>query len=315
MFELSRTLGNSLSLNETLSVFASRLKGIVPHDAIAIYLARDEKLVPEYVNGDDFRLFSSLKIPVGQGLSGWVAHNSKPILNGNPSVEPGYLNDPAKFSTLRSALAVPLEGGNGTIGVLTLYHAGKYQQAESSATTDYLTGLPNARSLFLHLDGEISRCKRSNSRLTVIVCDLDGFKQVNDRFGHLTGNRVLQRVAVGLRECSRDYDFIARMGGDEFVLVVPELRPETIQGKIQQISEMVRAIGREICDDDLLDLSLGEAHYGTDGLQAEDLLAEADRRMYIMKQRSKATQIAKLGLALNTTGDLTAVSGKRMLVN
>jgi diguanylate cyclase (GGDEF)-like protein/putative nucleotidyltransferase with HDIG domain len=342
LFELSRTLGNSLSLNETLSVFAGRLKGIVPHDAIAIYLARDEKLVPEYVSGDDFRLFSSLQIPVGQGLSGWVAHNSKPILNGNPSVEPGYLNDPAKFSTLRSALAVPLEGGNGTIGVLTLYHAGKdafskdhmrvmlslrtkvalsienalkYQQAESSATTDYLTGLPNARSLFLHLDGEIARCKRGTTRLTVIVCDLDGFKQVNDRFGHLTGNRVLQRVAVGLRECSREYDFVARMGGDEFVLVVPELRPETITGKIQQISDMVRAVGREVCDEDLLDLSLGEAHYAADGLQAEDLLAEADRRMYIMKQRNKATQITSLGLALNATGDLTTTSGKRMLVN
>ena len=175
--------------------------------------------------------------------------------------------------------------------------------------------MPNARSLFLHLDGEIARCKRGNSRLTVIVCDLDGFKQVNDRFGHLTGNRVLQRVSMGLRECSREYDFVARMGGDEFVLVVPELRPETILGKIQQISEMVRAIGREVCDDDVLDLSLGEAQYGADGLHAEDLLAEADRRMYIMKQRSKATQIAKLGLALNATGDLTSASGKRMLVN
>jgi diguanylate cyclase (GGDEF)-like protein/putative nucleotidyltransferase with HDIG domain len=330
LFELSQTLGNSLSLNETLSVFAMRLKRIVPHDAIAIYLARDENLVPEYVNGDDFRLFSSLRIPVGQGLSGWVAHNSKPILNGNPSVEPGYLNDAAKFSTLRSALAVPLEGVNGTIGVLTLYHGGKdafskdhlrvvlaltskvalsienavkYQQAESSATTDFLTGLPNARSLFLHLDAEISRCKRGSGRLAVIVCDLDGFKQVNDRFGHLTGNRVLQMVAAGLRDCSREYDFVARMGGDEFVLVVPELRPETIQVKIQQISEMVRAIGREVCRDDLLDLSLGEAYYAADGLQAEDLLAEADRRMYVMKQRDKAPQIARLGLALRGPGE------------
>jgi diguanylate cyclase (GGDEF)-like protein/putative nucleotidyltransferase with HDIG domain len=340
LFELSQTLGNSLSLNETLSVFAMRLKRIVPHDAIAIYLARDEKLVPEFVNGDDFRLFSSLRIPIGQGLSGWVAHNSKAILNGNPTVEPGYLNDPTKFSTLRSALAVPLEGVNGTIGVLTLYHGGKdafskdhlrvvlaltskvalsienavkYQQAESSATTDFLTGLPNARSLFLHLDAEISRCKRSSGRLAVIVCDLDGFKQVNDRFGHLTGNRVLQMVAAGLRECSREYDFVARMGGDEFVLVIPELRPETIQVKIKQISEMVRAIGREVCGDGVLDLSLGEAYYAADGLQAEDLLAEADRRMYVMKQRSKAHQIERLNLALKGTGEFT--TEKSMLVN
>src|SRR2546430_16466969 len=80
-------------------------------------------LVAGYVSGDNFRLFSSLKIPIGEGLSGWVMQNNKPILNGNPSVEPGYLNDPTKFSSLRSALAVPLEGVSGVVAVLALYRA------------------------------------------------------------------------------------------------------------------------------------------------------------------------------------------------
>ena len=75
------------------------------------------------MSGDNHRLFSSLRIPLGSGLSGWVAQNRKPIINGNPSVEPGYLNDPTKFSTLRSALAIPLEGLAGVVGVLALYHA------------------------------------------------------------------------------------------------------------------------------------------------------------------------------------------------
>jgi len=78
-------------------------------------------LVPEFVSGENFRLFSSLRIPIGEGLSGWVAQNAKPILNGNPSVEPGYLNDPSRFSTLRSALAVPLEGAASVVAVLALY--------------------------------------------------------------------------------------------------------------------------------------------------------------------------------------------------
>ena len=123
LFELSQDLGASLSLGETLSVFSVKLKPMVPYDAIAIYIKRDNELIPEYVNGDNYRLFSSLRIPVGQGLSGWVAQNRKPIINGNPSVEPGYLNDPLKFSTLRSSLAVPLEGVSGVIGVLALYRA------------------------------------------------------------------------------------------------------------------------------------------------------------------------------------------------
>ena len=82
-------------------------------------------LVPEFVNGENSPLFSSLRIPLGEGLSGWVAQNHKPILNGNPSVEPGYLNDPTKYSTLRSALAVPLEGPSGVAAVLALYRAGQ----------------------------------------------------------------------------------------------------------------------------------------------------------------------------------------------
>src|SRR6202042_561492 len=104
-------------------VFSVKLKPMVPYDAIAIYVQRDNELVPEYVNGDNYRLFNSLRIPLGQGLSGWVAQNKKPILNGNPSVEPGYLNDPTKYSTLRSALAVPLEGVSGVVAVLALYRA------------------------------------------------------------------------------------------------------------------------------------------------------------------------------------------------
>src|SRR5205807_10403875 len=222
LFELSHELGNSLSLDETLSILSVRLKKLVPYDAIAIYILREEKLHPEFVSGDNFRLFSSLEIPFGQGLSGWVAQNRKPILNGNPSVEPGYLNDPTKFSTLRSAVAVPLECAGGVLGVLALYRAEhdaftpdhlrillaisselglvienalKYRLAEPSATTDYLTGLLNARSLFLHLDREIGRCRREQAELALFVCDLDGFKQVNDRFGHLEGNKLLRKFA------------------------------------------------------------------------------------------------------------------------
>src|SRR6266567_1350227 len=321
LFELSQDLGASLSLTETLSVFSVKLKPMVPYDAIAIYIKREQELVPEYVNGDNYRLFSSLRIPIGQGLSGWVAHNRKPIINGNPSVEPGYLNDPSKFSTLRSALAVPLEGVAGVIGVLALYrgerdgfttdhlrillavsgkmalsieNALKYQQAESSATTDYLTGLPNARSLFLQLDRELARCKRDNSSLTVMVSDMDGFKQINDRFGHLEGNRVLRLFAPALKDSCREYDYVARMGGDEFVVVAPGLPPETVAKKADQLRELAKHAGRDVCGEDILSLSVGQALYPKDGQDAEELLAEADRRMYIEKQQQPSRKNRRL---------------------
>src|ERR1700736_4867921 len=80
LFELAQDLGNSLSLNETLSLLAIRLKRMIPYDSLAIYVMRDGKLKAEYVNGENFRLFSSLEIPLGQGLSGWVAENREDIV-------------------------------------------------------------------------------------------------------------------------------------------------------------------------------------------------------------------------------------------
>ena len=321
LFELSQNLGASLSLGETLSVFSVKLKPMVPYDAIAIYVLRDDVLLPEYVNGDNYRLFSSLRIPLGDGLSGWVAQNKKPIVNGNPSVEPGYLNDPDKFSTLRSALAVPLEGVAGVIGVLALYrserdaftsdhlrlllavsgkmalaieNALKYQQAESSATTDYLTGLPNARSLFLQLDRELARCKRDKISLTLMVCDMNGFKKINDRFGHLEGNRVLRLFAQALKDSCREYDYVARMGGDEFVVIAPGLQADAAAHKVEQIRPLARQAGFEVCGEEILSLSVGVAVSPDDGNDAEQLLTQADRRMYVEKQKEPTQKDQRL---------------------
>ena len=164
---------------------------------------------------------------------------------------------------------------------MAIENALKYQQAESSATTDYLTGLPNARSLFLQLDRELARCKRDSSTLTVMVCDMDGFKQINDRFGHLEGNRVLRLFAQALKETCREYDYVARMGGDEFVVVAPGLPAGRCCQEMRSDSrELARLAGREVCGEDLLSLSVGQAFYPDDGHDAEELLAEADRRMY-----------------------------------
>ena len=328
LFELSHELGNSLSLDETLSVLSVRLRRLVPFDSIAIFVLRESKLIPEYVSGDNFRLFSSLEIPLGQGLSGWVAANRKPIVNGNPSVEPGYLTDSTKFSTLRSAISVPLEGTTGVLGALSLYKAEadsftqdhlrvllaisskvalsienalKYQQAESSATTDYLTALPNARSLFLHLDQELSRCKRTNASVAVMVCDLDGFKAVNDRFGHLEGNKVLRVFANSLRNVCREYDYVARRGGDEFIIIAPGMTREAAEEKAALLNDLAVDAGREVCGEDLLSISVGTAFFCEDGMDAEQLLAEADRRMYIVKQ------IHHEKLGIRQTGDSSAI--------
>jgi diguanylate cyclase (GGDEF)-like protein len=256
-------------------------------------------------------MLSSLKIRVGEGLCGWVAENSKPIVNGNPQVEAGYVVDPEKHTTLQSALVVPLEGLNGVVGVLAMYQASrdaftadhlrillavaskvalsvenalKYQQAESSATTDYLTGLPNARSLFVHLAQEVARCRRMKSPLAVMVCDIDGFKAINDSFGHLEGDKLLREFTTRLKDVCRGYDYVARMGGDEFVITAPGLTPEAAKEKADRLNHAAIESGRHVCGRDVITLSVGTSFCPEDGYDVERLLAEADRRMYSMKQ-------------------------------
>ncbi len=322
LYELTQDLGNSLSLQEALAFVGVRLKRLIPYETIAVYIRRDEKLVPEYVSGENLRLFTPLEIPVGQGLSGWVAENNKPLLNGNPSVEAGYLNDPTRYSTLRAAMAVPLGGVNGVLGVLALYRAERdsftrenlrillaisskvalaienaltHRLLETSITTDYLTNLPNARSLFLSLDNELARAHRTGTPLAVLVCDLDGFKQVNDRFGHLEGNKVLRVIATGLREQCGPSDYVARMGGDEFVILVPGGANEELETKIDRMRNIARKAGDSTPEPTSLSMSVGVAFYPEDGKDAEDLLAEADRRMYKSKRlRKKAVPLLAL---------------------
>ena len=320
MFELSQDLGVSLSLSETLSVLSMRLRRMIPYDSIAVFVNRNGWLLPELVSGENFRMLSSLKIKLGEGLCGWVAANCKPIVNGNPQVEAGYVVDPGKHIALQSALVVPLEGLNGVVGVLAMYHASrdafrpdhlrillavaskvalsvenalKYQQAESSATTDYLTGLPNARSLFMHLAQEVARCRRMKTSLAVMVCDIDGFKQINDSFGHLEGDRLLREFTARLKDVCRGYDYVARMGGDEFVITAPGLNPEAATEKAERLNQAAIEAGRHVCGRDVITLSVGLAYCPEDGFDVERLLAEADRRMYSMKQIHHAEAAAR----------------------
>ena len=334
LFELSQDLGSSLSLDETLSLVALRLRKLVPYDSIVAFIQKGDLLVPEFVSGDNFRLLSSMVIPVGTGLCGWVAQNSIPIVNGNPAVEATYAHDQRMNTELRSALAVPLEGVNGLVGVLALYqteadaftsdhlrvlqvitskvahfieNALMYRQAENSATNDFLTGLPNARALSIHLDQELARCKREHSTVAVMVCDLDGFKKINDRYGHLAGDKALKLFSGLMRDACREYDYAARMGGDEFVIVAPNMSPDSINERSIMLSALAQQAGREVSGKDLLSLSLGASFYPQDGSDSEQLLAEADRKMYAAK-RFHYDQLEPLPLSVTPLRRLVAVN-------
>jgi diguanylate cyclase (GGDEF)-like protein len=307
LFDLTRRLGSSLDLKETFATLTPALQQLVRADSFVVWIEREGRLTAEYIAGHHVAMFSSLRIPMGRGLSGWVAANQKSIINGEASCELAHLGTALQTTSVRHALSVPLADAD-LKGALTLYRATdplfstedariastiapklsgaisvglRFRRANDEAVTDGLTGLPNVAALAMRLSG-------NRSPGAVVVCDLDGFKGVNDRFGHLMGNRLLETLADRFRKSCRDGDFVARLGGDEFVLLLDGIGPVEIGTRILQFREIVRATGRMLCKEDCLDASFGAAFFPADGTTSDELLAAADQRMYQFKAEHKA---------------------------
>ena len=168
---------------------------------------------------------------------------------------------------------------------LSLQNALQFRRKEDDAETDYLTGLPNARHLFIQLEAELTRCEENGTTLAVLVCDLNDFKDVNERRGRLAGDRLIGMIAEGFRDICSEGETVARMGGDEFVFLLPGATPESALDRLESISSTVSAASRRGGHSVRVTASVGAAFCPTEGTIAEDLLALADRRMYLDKQR------------------------------
>ena len=154
------------------------------------------------------------------------------------------------------------------------------------ARRDALTGLLNHQAFAEELELELERARRYRRDLSVIFCDVDSFKQVNDTLGHLEGDRVLERIATCLRETTRGSDFVGRLGGDEFGVCLVEANLEAGHAFLRRLERDVA----ELCENEALPrsvaISAGVAHFPTDGATLEELLRRADARLYDEK-RSK----------------------------
>jgi diguanylate cyclase (GGDEF)-like protein/PAS domain S-box-containing protein len=156
-------------------------------------------------------------------------------------------------------------------------------QLRQRAASDGLTGLANYRELVEVLDGEITRSKRTGREFSLLFLDLDGLKQINDRYGHQAGSRALCRLANVLRLCCRSIDTAARYGGDEFALVLPETGAGAATLVAWRISDLFANDGEE----PKLTVSIGVASYPTDAETIGPLLYVADKALYSMKNERK----------------------------
>jgi len=157
------------------------------------------------------------------------------------------------------------------------------------ALSDSLTGLANHRKLFEVLHAEICRTKRTQREFSLILLDLDGLKAINDRFGHLVGNRALCRLGQTLSDCCRSLDTAARQGGDEFALVLPETGAAAATLVARRICELLASDA----EPPALSVSVGVASYPKDADTIGTLLYAADMALYAMK--AKQPRAARAG--------------------
>lgn len=190
-------------------------------------------------------------------------------------------------------------------------------QARHLATHDSLTGLPNRRLLLDRLGQALAYATRYRKRVMLLVIDLDGFKLVNDVHGHGVGDELLRQVAGRLQACVRFCDTVCRYGGDEFVVMLPQIGAaedaEVVSGKIRARLAAPYVFGDESF---LLTVSIGVAVYLEDGQTSRELLDRADAAMYAEKIRHKssATDSSQASLSLvhrDRVGSVHRLVGER----
>jgi diguanylate cyclase (GGDEF)-like protein/putative nucleotidyltransferase with HDIG domain len=312
VFEMSQALGTSLSVRDTSAMMSRRLQPLISFDCFALYLKSEESVTAQYIDGPLAHAFSAQHIPFGEGLSGWVAQNERPIVNGNPTVEPNFVPESGMFTENSSALSVPLLDPSGVLfGVLTVYserhaafskdhlrilqaiqpkfslslgNAFRFRDAETDARMDHLTQLVNMRYFQQQVDAQVENVRATGGRFAVGVCDLNSFKGVNDRHGHLVGNELLRSIAEGFRACSGPNDIVARMGGDEFAFLFPSMDASSMFRYLEKLDAAVQRACRSLHIEVSISSSVGIAYYPDDGESAEELLGKADREMYLSKR-------------------------------
>jgi len=318
--DIVKTANSILEPRKVIELIMAKIQQLIPSEAWSMLMVDEEKkeLAFELALGEKGKDVSSFRLKIGEGIAGWVAQTGQPTIVNDTSKDPrfaGKFDTKTQFRT-HSILAAPLISRGRTIGVVEIINKlqGKFtpadldilltlvepcaiaienailfQRTEQLTITDDLTKLFNSRYLNVYIGREIKRCKRHGIPLSIIFLDLDGFKGINDAFGHLAGSRTLSEVGGILAEAVRESDILARYGGDEFVVVLPE----TPASGALVIAERIRRsieLHTFLADQGLaarISASVGIASYPDHALTPEGLIQKADQAMYRVKERDK----------------------------
>ncbi len=336
LFEIGKTVSSSLSLGKTLNIVLESAMEVTAAEAGSIALFREDtgELVIETAKGfsADFLKTHCWKTRP-EGMTAKIISQVEPLIIGDTEKESVFNNPLALREGIRSLIAIPLIFDERIIGILyvdnfeprtyspseirlvsilanqaavAINNAQMHEKVRWLAITDGLTEVYNHRFFQEELSKEVKRAERYGHSLSVIMMDIDYFKNYNDRFGHKKGDEVLKMMANLLTKYTRKSDLVARYGGDEFVVILPETTKEKaleLADRMRIRIEKSNLAWIESANHMKLTISLGIAAYPTDATTAALLVDKVDGVLYKAKEsgRNKACIVENSGKALYCT--------------
>lgn len=315
--KLSINLTSSLDLPDVLDAVVSEAMRLIEnaHD-INIFLYKSHKLSFGAALDSDGTRNKPWSKPRSNGLTYTVAHSGDTVIVEDMQNHPLFRSAPKDW--VGSIIGIPLKVGDMVVGVMNLSrstlggfspselrllsllsdqaavaisNASLHQMISRQAYSDTLTGLPNRRALDERLEEEVQSARRNTYSFSIIMMDLDGFKAVNDTYGHATGDDVLRTVFGQMARGVRTTDFLARYGGDELTLILSQTEMSSAQVVTEKILEGMKKLKYKLPDGKRLRIGIsgGIAIFPVHARNGPDLLRAADAALYQAKKYQRGT--------------------------